>query len=37
MTTFVLGLLVGLLVGWHVAMPSCIVSLKEKVLGLIKK
>jgi hypothetical protein len=37
MTLFVLGAVVGLLVGWHVAMPACVASLKDKVLSLLKK
>jgi hypothetical protein len=37
MTTFVLGIVVGLLVGWHVAMPAWVASLKDKVLELVKK
>ncbi len=37
MTEFVLGAVVGLLVGWHVIMPAWVGKLKEKVLGLVKK
>lgn len=37
MLTFVLGVVVGVLVGWHLPKPAFVTTLIEKVKGLVVK
>jgi hypothetical protein len=36
MFTLIVGLVVGVLIGWNVAEPAVVKSLKEKLLGKLK-
>lgn len=37
MFTFTLGLIAGVLVGWHVTKPALLDVLTKKIIGLFKK